>query len=166
MITLSFLLAVAVHELGHIAASLLLDIRFKLKEYGLFGINLEFRMLEKGLAANLILLISGSAVGLLTSAIIIKSPIGYNDFFLYYCISSSCLAIFNLLPIRGLDGGYILYAILDRMILPDRSEIISRVISAVFTLLLWTAAVRVQLRYGGNPSLIMISVFLLLKSFL
>lgn len=77
-------------------------------------------------------------------------------------ISSLALALFNLLPLRRLDGGVILYAALVSMCGVRRGERIAGVISAVGTVFLWMCAVAVQLRCGGNLSLLLVSVYLLL----
>ena len=76
------------------------------------------------------------------------------------CLS---LAIFNILPIRHLDGGVILRDLLFSSLGPVRGEKIGEKISRICTLCLWTCAVAVQIRCGGNLSLLFISVCLLTK---
>ena len=76
-------------------------------------------------------------------------------------ISSLALAVFNLLPIRHLDGGVLLTSLLLPRLGVMRGEIFCEKISRIFTFLLWICAVSVQMRCGGNLSLLLISVYLL-----
>ena len=76
------------------------------------------------------------------------------------CLS---LAVFNTLPIRHLDGGVILRDLLFSLLGPVRGEITGEKISRICTVCLWTCAVAVQIRCGGNLSLLFISVCLLTK---
>lgn len=78
-------------------------------------------------------------------------------------ISCLALALFNFLPIRNLDGGTFLTALLLHRGDLARCDRITSAVSSVCTVAVWIGAVSVQLRCGGNLSLLLISVYLLTK---
>lgn len=77
--------------------------------------------------------------------------------------SSLALSLFSLLPILPLDGGVILSAILCTVTDPLRAARIMEVLTVLGTAALWMCAVLVQLRCGGNLSLLILSVYLLMQ---
>jgi len=77
-------------------------------------------------------------------------------------ISSLALALFSLLPLRRLDGGVIFSASLSLWLGAVRADSVTRAVSAAGTVLLWMTAAAVQLRCGGNLSLLFVSVYLLI----
>ena len=78
-------------------------------------------------------------------------------------ISCLALALFNFLPIRNLDGGTFLAAVLQNRMEIRRCDRICSALSAACTVAVWIGAVSVQLRCGGNLSLLLISVYLLTR---
>ena len=78
-------------------------------------------------------------------------------------ISCLALALFNFLPIRNLDGGTFLAAVLQNHMDIRRCDRICSALSAACTVAVWIGAVSVQLRCGGNLSLLLISVYLLTR---
>ena len=94
------LLAAAAHELGHLAVLYLCGGRLRSVRIGAFGIRMRARFSsppsERAQAA---MLLAGPAAGLLAAAAAL--------FFgtVRFARISAALSLFNLLPLRGLDGG-------------------------------------------------------------
>ena len=78
-------------------------------------------------------------------------------------MASLVLSLFNLLPIPPLDGGVILSAFLHMYLEEDRCARILFTLRRVGTVLMWLLAVTLQLRCGGNLSLLILSVCLLVR---
>ena len=78
-------------------------------------------------------------------------------------ISCLALALFNFLPIRNLDGGTFLSALLLHRGNVARCDRITSAVSSVCTVAVWICAAAVQMRCGGNLSLLLISVYLLTR---
>ena len=80
--------------------------------------------------------------------------LGLPDIFALYSLA---LAIVNLLPVSGLDGGSILSGILYRLFDPNRAYITLRLTTVATALVTWGASVYIMLVAGGDPSLFFIS---------
>jgi len=94
------LLACAVHELSHLAALHLCGGRLRSVRVGAFGIRMRARFKSPpSRRAEAFMLLSGPAAGLLAALISL--------FFgnLRFARLNAALSLFNLLPLRGLDGG-------------------------------------------------------------
>ena len=159
--SLPILLAALLHEGGHLLVCLLLRVPIRF---------------VRPIATGAVIGYDPSAVSYAREAwIAAAGPVanlaGFLLCFLGECtrgralFGTSCLAFafFNLLPIRTLDGGVILYDLLTPVMGPIRAERIGEKISAVCTVLLWMCTVAVQIRCGGNLSILLISVYLLTK---
>jgi len=78
----------------------------------------------------------------------------------FFGAASLLLGSLNILPIRGLDGGEGLYALLCSLVSPECASKVMRVSSFVFVTALWMLAVWIMLVTGGNFTLFVLSVFL------
>ena len=97
--TLAFILAAAIHELGHIAAITLLDevdAKIELKASGIYIIRNASSFSTKN---EMIILLSGPILGFVAAALG-KRFKNFSDI----CI---LLSTVNILPVRGTDGGSI-----------------------------------------------------------
>ncbi len=156
----AILAAALVHETGHIIAASLLGIRFRFCKTGLSGISLRYDVSVTHPAREAVLCLAGPATGIFVSYICYLS--GNTS---YFAGASAALAIFNLLPISYLDGGGALSALLSLILAPDTVWRICRVLSVLFTLALWCAAVFLLLRTNGDISVMAAAIYLLYRLF-
>lgn len=157
-------LAVAVHEFGHILTAKALGINLTKVKGRLFGLRMTYGNFGGNLIKELAVSAAGSIFGFMSAAVVYLTPLFTYDSCFYFAMVSWVLSVFNLLPIRTLDGGAIAEAILDRITLPDRSQRILNLLSVIFSVLFWCAAVRIQLRNGPQLSILLIAVYLLCSS--
>ena len=159
--TLPFLLAAVLHEGGHLLACRFLRVPIRFFSPIATGAVIGYDPSAVSYAREAWIAAAGPLANLA----------GFLLCFLGECtrgralFGTSCLAFafFNLLPIRTLDGGVLLYDLLTPVMGPIRAERIGEKISAVCTVLLWMCTVAVQIRCGGNLSILLISVYLLTK---
>lgn len=163
---LASLLAVIVHELGHIIASKLCGIQMRECNIGIYGAGLTPYSTSYSYKEEIILCICGpliniiSAVALIPVYGVIQYPI-----VLYFILSSFILAALNLLPIKDFDGGRILYSILCLIKEPVFAEKAILFVSFVLIILLWLISVYLLLISGANLSLFIFSISLFTKIF-
>ncbi|MBR2621701.1 MAG: site-2 protease family protein [Clostridia bacterium] len=156
------LAAAAFHELGHLLMAAVLHIPIKRMTIGVFGaqVALENRLLSY--REELLLAAAGPAMNLILLVFCIiwhrRAP---NEHLLGFAAASFALALVNLLPIRCLDGGRILYCAAAQYFDEAVAETVLRVCSAVGSMLIWLAASSLWLVSAGNLSLLVISCLLL-----
>ena len=158
---LSLCLAVCIHEIGHISAAMLLGADIMSFKGTFLGLRIRYSSISLGTAGECIVNLSGSLFGLLSAAAVSITPLIRYDFFISFAALSVTLALVNLLPVRGLDGGSTIMCILDRFMLPDRSEKIMNIISTASSIAFWVVSVRIQMRSGVNLSILALSVYFL-----
>ncbi|MBQ9468192.1 MAG: M50 family metallopeptidase [Clostridia bacterium] len=129
------LLAALLHECGHIAALYLAGGRLKRIRIGPFGGEIlpDERILSY--RQNLFVSFAGPAVNLL-SAVFFCSSVPVLRLF---GLCSAGIGLFNLVPVRGLDGGEILFSALCLILPLQTAELASKVVSAFFVSVLLIA---------------------------
>lgn len=138
----AFPAAILVHELGHCLGARLTGIPLRRLGAGAGGFSLDFAMETVSYRRELIVLLSGSGLGLL-SLLLFADPV--------YRTCALCLNLANLLPLPGLDGGRILYCLLCQRTEECIAENICRRIGFAAALLLWMGGMWIVLRVGPNP---------------
>ena len=157
---LSFLplAAAIIHECGHLAVMLALGVQVREIEVTLFGAEIRTPALDCGTLGSVAVYGAGAAANIVSAAFaIVFGGGGYEALFFAAC--SLSLAAVNLLPVRTLDGGCILGAVLVR-VCPERAAAVSDAASGVSLVLLWLAAVYILLLFGGNLSLMLFCMYL------
>lgn len=162
-ITRSFfvlMLAAALHEAAHVAAIYLLGSDVALFTIGPAGAEIR-QGRPLGDTKSFFVMLCGPASNLLFGglSIIYMHIFGYNSDVLFFCVSSFSLALFNLLPIRALDGGQMLFFLL-RGRLGRRIEKLLFVSSFLCVVLLWLLAMSMLLCGEVNVSLISVCIYL------
>lgn len=155
---ISLIAALTIHEMGHLAAAKFFGIplvRFRLNPTG--GV-MTFDFSHASYLRETAVHLGGPLAGILSAAV------GWTllrDFF--FTGISVTLAVVNLLPIRGLDGGGVLRCLLNRFCFPDTAWRIGRICSVSGVMLLWAAVLWIELRVRVNLGLIAFAAVLLLK---
>ncbi|MBE6615074.1 MAG: hypothetical protein E7631_07200 [Ruminococcaceae bacterium] len=138
----AFFAALFFHELGHCIGARLVGIPLRRLAVGTGGLHLDFAMETASYKKELLVLLSGSGLGLLTLCFL-RDPA---------CRACTlCLNLANLLPLPGLDGGGILACLLQQRLDADRADRICRGVFTAAAVLLWTCGMWIVLRVGPNP---------------
>lgn len=157
--TLLILAAALLHEAGHALACLALGVPIRFFRPSPSGAVIGYDPCAVSYPREALIAAAGPAAGLIGAAALWLGPCCRACVLFGSC--SLSFAVFNLLPVRGLDGGVILSALLSQWRGAEESDKILGILSPLCTVLLWMCAAAVQLRCGGNLSLLLISVYML-----
>lgn len=97
------LIAIIIHETGHLAAMYCLGEDVKEIAFKVFGIEIEAELPQKRKTA--VIMLAGPFINIFTALILIPFVLQGNGFMINLCFSSLVLGLFHLLPAYGLDGG-------------------------------------------------------------
>ncbi len=150
------LAAALLHEAGHLAAIGLCGAGVKRITVLPFGIDIERKTKILPLQREFFISLSGPLVNLWTFALICLFG-GTPGFFAF---SNLFLAVFNLLPIKSLDGGEAFYTLLLKLTHPYKASRIANAVSIFFIILIWIAGSYILLFLNGNLSVFALAVFL------
>ena len=154
MLVLSFLAAVLLHECGHLFALSLFHARIESARLSPFGITLTHTHLSSPIA-SLTVAAFGPLFGIIGYVVL-----QYSGHLPVFCAVSLFLSIFNLLPIRTLDGGRIASAALSLWLSPERAENTARTLSGCALLFLWLIGGHILFIENGSPSLFLMALAL------
>ena len=162
-IPLFTLAAITIHEAGHLLAACLL----RLKPSGItadnIGIRLWFRDTSISYGKEIALCAAGPAANLLSLLLFLPLRGGEASFFFSISIA---LALLNLLPIEGFDGGRILHSTLSLFVAPMHADRVSDLFSFFFLFVLWCISIYLMMRTGNELSLFFFSASLFFRIFL
>ena len=153
-LTFCFLLAAGIHEMGHGLALLCMGRPPCRMELSALGAQLEIPALGYGQSA--LALAAGPIASLLLGLTLPLCPTAG--------LLSLGLGLFNLLPLRGLDGGELLYNLLCLRLSPERSDRITSGISILLSALVVPVSLILSLRLSLGLWLPAASLLLLMKS--
>ncbi len=153
-ISVAFLSAAAVHELGHFMALSLMEKPPDCLSLSFLGANMDIPALSYGQAA--IAYASGPIFSLILGLYLPICPaLG---------LMSLALGLFNLLPICGLDGSGILVSLLSLYFAPETAQRTAQTVSTVLCILALPFAFWVKKRYHLGLWLPALAGLLLAKS--
>ena len=147
--------AAAVHELGHCLALRCLGTAWKSLRIGVFGAVLETNDSRLSYGGELICVLAGPAANLLCAAVCAAVGRGRWD---AAAGANLVLCIFNLLPLRPLDGGRALHLAVSWLGGPAAGEVTARWAGGATGVLLGTAVVWLMGRSGGSLWLLPVAV--------
>ncbi|MBQ7380674.1 MAG: hypothetical protein IJW69_01170 [Clostridia bacterium] len=162
-IPLLTLAAIAIHEAGHLIAAYLLHMKPSGAIADTIGIRLLFREALPSYPKEIALCAAGPLANLLSLLVARLSGAPTGAFFPSV---SGALALLNLLPIEGFDGGRIAKSSLLLFLPPDRADRISDLFSFLFLFVLWCASVYLMMRAGNELSLFFFSTAIFFRIFL
>ena len=151
-----FLLAAAAHEAGHLFCLQLFRVPVKSICLTAFGAEIHASLLSLSYPQEIATAFSGPFVNLLLASFSARFREGY-----LFAGINLLLALLNLLPITGLDGGRVLELVLCWLWDPVRGEQVSRVLGKIVPLLFLWAALWLCRRSGGNFLLLLAALGLL-----
>ncbi|HWQ50529.1 MAG TPA: site-2 protease family protein [Terriglobales bacterium] len=163
---LLLLLAAALHEAGHLIALKGCGVGIEEVSFRAFGIEMttgDTRYIPY--RGELAIAVAGPAVNLFAMLVTLGAVAAVGPFWgaLFFVFCNAALAVVNLMPVSGLDGGRILAAVLMPWLGPPRAERILAVVSAVFSALVAGAGLWLLWVTKYNFSLAMIGAYLIAR---
>ena len=159
--TLLLFLAMLVHEGGHLLCLFWCGKRRVRMTFSAFGAEIYYTPALCGLGRELWVALGGVGCNLLAAGIGLMP--GFGRAGLFFAVASFSLAFLNLLPIRSLDGGRALAAVLERKWEPDRAYRWQKCISFVCLGALYGLSFFVLVQSGFNFSLFLLTLYLTLS---
>ena len=163
------LLAAAIHELGHIIAAKLFNIRLCEMNFGLLGARLKTSGSLCSYSQEILLCFFGPLFNFLSAIIVYvfsKNAGNISEEIEFFILSSLILAILNLLPIRTFDGGRILEAVLLYFMPVEKVFFIINLLSFFIIFSLWCVSVYFLLIYTSSLGLFIFSLSLFVSLFI
>ena len=155
--------AAAVHELGHLAAALI--VRAPISRISLWPLGAVITLGEPcSYRADIAVKLAGGSANLLAAAVCqtVRQACPLSEAAdvaaVFFILCNIALAAFNLLPIRTLDGGEALYSLLCLWLEPDSADNVMSAVSFIAIFPLWIIAGFTLFYTGGNFTL-MLMVF-------
>lgn len=164
-ISLSAILAAAVHEIGHLIAARMCGIPLRELRLGIFGAVITPTDAICSYKKELALAAAGPFINLLSAAILFPLRDSLNAPASFFLASSLFLGILNLLPVQDFDGGRILNCILAQHLAPKMCYSVCRTLSLLTVISLWMLSVYLLLRRSSSLSLFVFSLSLFCKIF-
>ncbi len=156
------LFAVLMHECGHLFIMWVLDCspkRIKLIPASVQIVN----SFSKGYKNDILIALSGPCVNLLFFGVLYYNYLCFkNEFTLYFALLNLLIGVFNLLPVKGLDGGTVLFSCLCRLTDVNKAVLIVRLITVIVALAVIITAVLLSIGGKLNVSLYIIGIYLLI----
>lgn len=161
---LPILFAALLHECGHAAALRLLGGGLERMTITLFGASMTIRHSERlSYGRELLCVLAGPGVNLICALALGRAAVWW-DYERGYLIAGihMCLALFNLFPVRPLDGGRILYLLLCCLWEPVTAERVMHVSDCILSGLSLMLLTLLQGAVGGiHLPLLLLSLWFL-----
>lgn len=87
-----------------------------------------------------------------------------NKMVLYYSLLNLIIGAFNMLPVKGLDGGTILYSMLAKRLDLNRACLIMRMVTFIIALAVLALAIIMSVKGKLNISVYIIAIYLFITS--
>lgn len=151
-------LAAACHELGHIIAAKLCGRKIEILTIYPFGADMRISGGVMPYKTELIVSSAGIIVNLLLCTLFLPFASEYTGFF---ALSNLALAMLNLIPVKGLDGGHIADCLLYMKLSYETAQKLSEAFSYVGFMLLCMLAAASAMLSDCNLSLVFMCAYLL-----
>ena len=110
---------------------------------------------------DILIALAGPAVNiLLFGTLYLNYLVFKNQITLIYALINLIVALFNLLPVNGLDGGTVIFSLIAEKTDINRANVILKIITLVISLGVLTVAVIMTVKGKINISLYIISLYL------
>lgn len=159
-LALPTLFSVFMHEIGHLFAMWVLDCAPK--SIRLIPASVQITKSVSNLYRNdIIVALAGPVVNLVLFGTLYFNYLAFkNQITLIYALLNLIVAVFNLLPVTGLDGGTVLFSLIAKKGDLNRAMLTLRIITAVLAVAVFVLAVTLTVRGKVNLSLYIIAVYL------
>ncbi len=156
--------AAFIHELGHIAAARISDVKFKEMRLSPFGAALIPSSSMGSFYNEIFICVAGPLINFLCVLFALLLPVSC-DFLNLFILSSLFLGVLNLLPISSFDGGRILFAIIESHFSFRCARKVLCVSSFLLIFALWTLSLYLLIKTASSLSLFVFSCSLFAKLF-
>lgn len=158
------LFAIIIHEAAHLFMMWVLDsapLSIRLIPASV-QINRKFSFSSKN---DISIAVAGPVANIVMFACLYFNYVAFGKFsVLCYALLNLIIALFNLLPVKGLDGGTILYNILCKFKGHEKAVLIMRIITLILAVAVIFAAVTLTFRNRFNISIYIVGIYLLVMS--
>ncbi len=154
--------AVIIHETAHLFTMWVLDCAPNSVRLipASIQINSKFSFKYKN---DILIAAAGPAANLLLCLCLYFNYAAFNNQgVLYFAVLNLIYGIFNLITVKGLDGGTILNAVLCKYKGPDKAAVIIKIITLSLACLVIFVAVTLTVRYRFNLSIYIVGIYLLI----
>ena len=151
------IIAVLIHEAAHIAAGKLCRVKFQSVKLSSLGAKLSVSNVILPYPTEIFICASGPIANIAT-AIIVSLLFPGNKILVYLSDVSIALALLNILPIEGFDGGGITKHTVSLIASVDTAEKTLKILSFTALFCLWCISVYIMMRSGKSLSLFLYSI--------
>lgn len=156
--------AVMVHELGHLFIMWVCDCSPKMIKLIPASVQIT-NSFSRGYKNDILIALSGPAVNLLFFGTLYYNYVCFgNRATLYFALVNLILGFFNLLPVKGLDGGTVLYSLLCRITDVNKAELLLRFTTLIFAVAVIITAIMLSIKGKLNISFYIMGIYLLAVS--
>lgn len=148
--------AAAVHEVGHLCAIYVLGGRVTAVKFNIGGICLEYNTYELTYFKEMICALSGPLAGIIAAIVAV-----YFDKSVFGGISLT-FSVFNLLPVRPLDGGRAAFCLAASFLDLYAAEKLCKAVDITAALVITAAGVYAAYVSGGNITLLFMGAVLVI----
>ena len=159
-LSLAALAAAFIHELAHIAVARAVGVELSRLRLDIFGASLMMSGELSSYKKEAAVAIAGPLSNLLLFALLLPFSSEENEYLALFMGASLFLGLLNLLPIKDLDGGRVLFCTLASRFSLDTVQTVLSVLSFLTIFSLWSLSVYLILRYDGGFGLLVFSCFL------
>lgn len=154
------LFAISVHEAGHLFMMWLLECAPK--KIKLIPASVQISMsMSKRYRNDVLVALSGPLVNLVIFFTLYFNYFAYkNETVLVFALLNLVIAIFNLLPVKGLDGGTVLFCFLCKNLDINKATLVMRLITLILASSVIVLAVILTLKQKVNISLYIMGIYL------
>lgn len=157
-----FVISALVHEAGHILCAYFLHIPFSNLKIKMCGAVMTFDFSKTTYLREMCVHLAGAAFGITTA---VFALLLFGDGATYFAGVSIWLAVLNLMPIEGFDGGGALLCVLSMLVSSDIAWRVCRAVSIAAVIFLWTAVIRTELRIRAGITILLFAVYMLVFVF-
>ena len=160
------LFAIIMHEIGHLFCMWALDCAPKRVKLIPASVQITSSF-TKGYKNDIIIAVCGPLVNFLLFFTLYFNYLAFkNKITLCYALINLVIGLFNSLPVKGLDGGTVLFSVLVKNIDYNKSVLILKGITVAVALTVVVIAVWLTLKGKINISLYIIGIYLFIMSIL
>lgn len=157
------LIAVILHETAHLAAMWVLGCSPKAVKLIPASVQIV-RDISSRVKNEILISLFGPLINLLLFAVFLGVyKLTANMNILTFSLINLIFALFNLLPVRGLDGGLILYKILENKLNRNKAEIVLNVTTVTIAVAALIFGIVTVVNGTVNFSLIILSIYLIIS---
>lgn len=156
--------AVFMHECGHLFMMWLLGCAPK--EIRLIPASVQItNSFSGGYKNDVLIALAGPCVNFLLFATLYYNFLCFkNEFTGCFALINLVLGVFNILPVKGLDGGTVLLSLLSKFCDINKATFLVKVFSLVIAGVILTTAVLLTVKGKINPSLFIMGIYLVVMS--